>query len=114
MSKDQEGNSFSGYNFKDSMDRYRDKQHAEDVERQVQNDKVRKSQEDKRKAQEDTRNVDEEAEHVQSITDKMTAMLAKKKSDRAASKDTKDRTTPKDVNGTSTKLEYMRACLCRI
>ncbi len=69
-------------------------------EHKAQNDKERKTREDKRK-------VDEEAERLQLITAKMQAMLDRKKSERAASKDTKDATT-------TTQLEYMRACLCRI
>ncbi len=105
MSKDQEGNGFANYNFKDSISRYRDKQHASDVERQVQDDKVRKAEQDEQTAKDDTRNVEEDAQHLQLIQEKMAAVLLKKKSTRAAS--TKDPTT-------TTQLEYMRACLCRI
>jgi hypothetical protein len=42
-------------------------------------------------------------EQVSTASDKLAAVLAKKKADRA--------TTPK---GTETQLDYMRACLCRI
>ena len=73
---------------------------------------VKAEQEAQQAEQKAEQKAEGDAQQLQSIQQNLTALLLKRKSDRDRAAQ-----TPKhvpDVPDTETKLEYMRACLCRI